>query len=58
VYNHQPRSRVPLDPVYHGIYRGDHLVWALQSGLEFGRLRFHPVTGHFQVLAGIIVAVV
>jgi hypothetical protein len=27
--HHEPRSCVPLDPVYHIIYPGDHFVWAL-----------------------------
>jgi hypothetical protein len=34
VYHHHPRSRVPLDTVYHIIYLGDYLVWALPWGLE------------------------
>jgi hypothetical protein len=36
VYHHHPRSRVLLDPVYHIIYPGDYLVWAL-PGFELGR---------------------
>jgi hypothetical protein len=27
VYHHHPRSRVPLDPVYHIIYPGYNPVW-------------------------------
>jgi hypothetical protein len=40
VYHHQPRSRSPLDPVYHIIYLGYYLVWAPWAppqGLEFER---------------------
>jgi hypothetical protein len=41
VYHHQPQSRVPLDPVYHIIYMGDYLVWALPWGLGFGWFPLH-----------------
>jgi hypothetical protein len=36
VYHHQPISGVLLDPVYHIIYPGDYLIWALPWGWSLG----------------------
>jgi hypothetical protein len=37
VYHHYPRYRVRLDPVWHIIYGGDYLIWALPGKIELGR---------------------
>jgi hypothetical protein len=36
VYNHQPISGVLLDPIYHIIYPGVYLTWALPWGWSLG----------------------
>jgi hypothetical protein len=38
MYPYHPRSRVPLDPIYHVIYPRDYRVWALPWGLKLGWL--------------------
>jgi hypothetical protein len=44
LYHHHSRCRIPLDPVYHIIYLGDCLVWALPEGLAFGRFPVRVVS--------------
>jgi hypothetical protein len=49
------RSKVPLDPVYHVIYPGDYLVWALQWELELERF---PLLAGWTIEPHIVVLVI